>query len=345
MASISIAMGPAFGPYATPVFERCLKLVHGSLMQYQAFQANPALDEPEKAFLVVALDLLSGLVQGMGMQLEPLIGQSQMFELVTACLRHPRAPVRQSAYALVGDLAIGCFPLLRPFTGGVMNELVQQLEPEPRAEMVSASNNAAWSVGEIALRFGRGQSLRPRRTPAHSLTRRTADDAEFRGWVEPLLSRLIPILLHAKAPRSLHENSAVSIGRIGLMHPGLVAPHLAHFAQAWCQALYEIRDNEEKDSAFRGFCTLVQANPAGIRQVRSLTLPFRATDRFAEPAPQSLLWFCNAIVRWNTPSAELNNMFHHLLVGFKTQDPAMWATQVASFPPVIQERLATRYGV
>ena len=59
----------------------------------------------------------------------------------------------------------------------------------------------------------------------------------------------------------------MSIGRIGLMHPGLVAPHLPDFAQKWCEALYEIRDNEEKDSAFRGFCTLVQTNPAGIAKV------------------------------------------------------------------------------
>lgn len=83
----------------------------------------------------------------------------------------------------------------------------------------------------------------------------------------PLISRLIPILLHPKAPRSLHENAAVSIGRIGLMHPALVAPLLPEFAQAWCQAMYEIRDNEEKDSAFRGLCTLVQTNPAGISKV------------------------------------------------------------------------------
>ena len=95
-----------------------------------------------------------------------------------------------------------------------------------------------------------------------------ADDPEFQQWVPGLIARLIPILLHPKAPRSLHENAAVSIGRIGLTHPQLVAPHLHEFAQAWCQALYEIRDNEEKDSAFRGLCTLVQANPAGIAKAR-----------------------------------------------------------------------------
>ncbi len=60
---------------------------------------------------------------------------------------------------------------------------------------------------------------------------------------------------------------------------------------------------------------------------------------------QSLLWFCNAIVRWNQPSPELNNMFQTLLNGFKQHDAAGWAAQVATFPPVIQERLATRYGL
>ncbi|KAJ8076623.1 hypothetical protein PM082_001046 [Marasmius tenuissimus] len=308
LASVTIAMGPSFLPYAGPVFERCAMLIHHSLLQYQAFQQNPDLDEPDKSFLVVALDLLSGLTQGLGMQLAPFINQSNpnLLALLTVCLKHPQASVRQSAYALVGDMAMGCFTILRPHMPGIMAELTLQLDPEPKVDFISASNNAAWSVGEVALRYGR-------------------DDPEFQQWVNPLISRLIPILLHPKAPRSLHENAAVSIGRIGLMHPNLVAPHLPEFAQAWCQALYEIRDNEEKDSAFRGLCTMIQVNPAGIAK--------------------SLLWFCNSIVRWNSPSPELNNMFSTLLHGFKQHDEAGWAAQVAAFPPVIQERLATRYGV
>ncbi|KAF9268451.1 transportin-PC [Marasmius fiardii PR-910] len=308
LASVTIAMGPSFLPYAAPVFERCTAIVHTSLLQYQAFQQNPDLDEPDKSFLVVALDLLSGLTQGLGMQLAPFINQSNpnILSLLTVCLKHPQASVRQSAYALVGDMAMGCFTILRPFMPGIMAELTLQLDPEPKVDFISASNNAAWSVGEVALRYGR-------------------DDPEFQQWVNPLISRLIPILLHPKAPRSLHENAAVSIGRIGLMHPNMVAPHLPEFAQAWCQALYEIRDNEEKDSAFRGLCTMIQVNPAGIAK--------------------SLLWFCNSIVRWNSPSPELNNMFSTLLHGFKQHDEAGWAAQVSAFPPIIQERLATRYGV
>ena len=249
-----------------------MTLVHQSLLNYQAYQQNPELDEPDRSFLVVALDLLSGLTQGLGMALEPYINASNpnLLDLLTICLKHPQAPVRQSAYALVGDLAMHCFPLLRPKMPQIMQELVQQLDPEPKVEFISACNNAAWAVGEIALRYGRGKSGTVVRHPCAQLTFScSSDDPEFQQWVHPLISRLIPILLHPKAPRSLHENAAVSIGRIGLMYPGTVAPLLPDFAQAWCQALYEIRDNDEKDTAFRGMCTLVQANPAGITKVRA----------------------------------------------------------------------------
>ncbi|KAF7293413.1 Importin beta-2 subunit [Mycena indigotica] len=294
LASVTIAIGTAFLPYAQPVFERCNNIIHNALLKYQAYQENPASEEPDNSFLVVALDLLSGLTQGMGMELQPLITASNppLLALLTVCLKHPQAPVRQTAYALVGDMAVGCFVLLRPYMAGIMAELTLQLDPEPKYDFISASNNAAWSVGEVSLRYGR-------------------DDPEFKQWVNPLIVRLIPILLHPKGPRSLHENAAVSIGRIGLTHPDLVTPHLPEFAQAWCQALYKIRDNEEKDSAFRGFCTLVQYNPRG-------------------PSPR-VYFGC----------ATLST----LLQGFKNHDVAAWQARVSMFPQPTQERLAARYGV
>jgi transportin-1 len=127
------------------------------------------------------------------------------------------------------------------------------------------------------------------------------------------------------------------------MHPQMVAPLLPEFAQAWCQALFEIRDNEEKDSAFRGLCTLVQTNPAGIAKVNA-AFPPTTLPRAHYANLQSLLWFCNAIVRWNNPSPELNAMFQQLLAGFKQHDPQGWAAQVSTFPQVIQEMLRVRYN-
>lgn len=55
---MTIAIGVSFLPYTPPVFERCTNIIHTALLKYQAFQQNPELEEPEKSFLVVALDLL-----------------------------------------------------------------------------------------------------------------------------------------------------------------------------------------------------------------------------------------------------------------------------------------------
>ncbi len=40
------------------------------------------------------------------------------------------------------------------------------------------------------------------------------------------------------------------------------------FFQCRCTSLRNIRDNEEKDSAFRGICVMIGVNPGGVVQVR-----------------------------------------------------------------------------
>jgi transportin-1 len=130
----------------------------------------------------------------------------------------------------------------------IMPSVIEQVAPEPDPECVSVCNNAAWAVGEIALQFA-------------------GDSSTLEPFVPVLMSRLVPILLNQKSPKSLTENAAVTIGRLGLVTPALIAPELSTFAQAWCNALWEIKDNEEKDSAFRGFCMMVGANPQGLENV------------------------------------------------------------------------------
>lgn len=151
-------MGHTFLPYTPPVLEKCCRIIHSLLLQYQQFLQNPELDEPDKSCLVVALDLLSGLTRSLGMALEPLMVQSMPNPLIllTNCLKDPQAAVRQSAYGLLANLAIGCFAVLRPYLQRIMAELILQLETELNADTFNASRNAAWSAGEVALRYGRG---------------------------------------------------------------------------------------------------------------------------------------------------------------------------------------------
>ena len=56
-----------------------------------------------------------------------------------------------------------------------------------------------------------------------------------------------------------------------------------------CSSLRSIRDNEEKDSAFRGVCHLISLNPAGV--------------------VNDFVFFCDAIASWNNPKPDLKDMF------------------------------------
>ena len=53
-----------------------------------------------------------------------------------------------------------------------------------------------------------------------------------------------------------------------------------------------IRDNEEKDSAFRGMCHMITVNPGGV--------------------VQDFIFFCDAVASWSTPKPELKEMFHRV---------------------------------
>ncbi|POW17823.1 hypothetical protein PSHT_06262 [Puccinia striiformis] len=325
LSSVVIAIGPAFAPYAPAVFERCVRIVANSLEAYSLCIKHPGeFEPPDKTFLIVALDLLSGLTQGLGTlagefyeanQNQRMGGYSNsataaagggngldpsaqgmnsmsnptnnpnnhaslpsILSLLGTCLNaeFPEPSVRQSAFALVGDTAISCYHLLEPFLPLFMPQIINQIDVDAPITITSVCNNAAWAAGEIAMKAG----------------------DKMAGFIEPLLSRLVPVLNSTRVARSLTENSAVTIGRLSLACPQLIAPHIDQFIRQWCQALAEIKDNDEKDSAFRG----IEINPHGL------------TEGFG--------FWLNAVGRWSRPSTELSLKFKSLLHALK----ALWAT-------------------
>lgn len=138
-----------------------------------------------------------------------------------------------------------------------------------------------------------------------------------------------------------------------------------------CTSLRNIRDNEEKDSAFRGMCQMITVNPGGV-------VP-------------DFIFFCDAVASWATPRADLKYMFQkvshsrtinfflflahsfifsifsfpptdndfslvsnfescsffrQILHGFKNQvGPENWEQFADQFPSQLGERLHTMYGV
>lgn len=57
--------------------------------------------------------------------------------------------------------------------------------------------------------------------------------AHLAPHVQGLAECLVGILLNTTTPKSLLENAAVTIGRLGLIYPEIVAVHLASFGKQW----------------------------------------------------------------------------------------------------------------
>jgi transportin-1 len=65
-----------------------------------------------------------------------------------------------------------------------------------------------------------------------------------------------------------------------------------------CTSLRNIRDNEEKDSSFRGVCSMININPNGV--------------------VRDFIFFCDAVASWVNPKADLKEMFSKVIFVIET---------------------------
>ncbi|KAK4746628.1 hypothetical protein SAY87_025665 [Trapa incisa] len=297
--SIALALGSGFSQFAEPVFERCIRIIQ---IQQQA-KVDPAAVgvQYDKEFVVCSLDLLSGLIEGLGSNIESLVSKSRLGDLLIQCCMDDQSDVRQSSFALVGDLARACPAHLHPRVAEYLNIAAKQLESPKLKESVLVANNACWAIGEIAVKVRQ----------------------EVSPVVMTVVSCLVPILQHAEElNKSLVENSAITLGRLSWACPELISPHMEHFMQPWCAALAMIRDDIEKEDAFRGLCALIKANPSG--------------------ALSSLVSMCNAIASWNEiRSEELQNELCQVLHGYKQMlRNGAWDQCMSALDPPVKDKLS-----
>jgi len=124
--SVAQALGVGFQQFAQPVFVRCMGLMEATLQA----EAAGGGDDVDKEFVVCSLDLISGMTEGMSSSIEGLIHGSTLPAVLYKCMCDPQPEVRQSAYALVGDLAKNCVNQLRPALAQYLPVLTEALEPQ-----------------------------------------------------------------------------------------------------------------------------------------------------------------------------------------------------------------------
>lgn len=90
MTDIATSLGSGFLPFTEPVFTRCVMLISTTLQSTIQNDEFDEFDDLDDEFIVIPLDLLSGVVQGLGEKVEPFIKQSTILPLLAVCAHYVR---------------------------------------------------------------------------------------------------------------------------------------------------------------------------------------------------------------------------------------------------------------
>lgn len=315
IASVAVAMGEAFAPYAVPVFQRAVKILGHTVEMNQLMHTDPLIEAPEKAFMVTALDLISGLMQGFQSHSHELLSHDAHFmPLVLTCLEDHDDDVRQLAYALLGDLTMYTFS---SFVQPHLARIIQCVGNEVHNCSYStypAANNAVWCLGEIALQVNAG---------------------DLEPYLANLVALLVP-LLNSDAELMLLQNAAICLGRLGLAIAAgnmVLACRLPEVIFSWCSQMNYVFEDNEKDSAFLGMARTISLNPdEGMGQVST------------SQGRKNLASFFTCIARYESPSEDLKSLFFLLVSSYKALLGSAWGEVLALVNDLDRGCLCNLYG-
>lgn len=303
MASIAATLRELFAPFAIPVYERAMNILSNCIQLDQQCHTDPSIEAPEKDFMVTSLDLIDGLIQGFEHHSVDLIQQQQqagnLMELLILCFEDYNADVRQSAYALLGDLAIFVLdPIVKPYLHSIFLSIGNEINNRTYSTY-PVCNNAIWALGEIVMRV---------------------PFAEVEGYVKNLVDLVIPVLNSTDLQSTVLENAAICLGRVGLNGGAeAIAPRLSEFIVTWCSHFMYLIDNSEKETGFKGMLNIISANPdQGFGGLST-----------NQQGKKNLAILLTCIANYAEPTQELQHLFADLIQNYKALlGDDVWMNQV-----------------
>ena len=137
---------------------------------------------------------------------------------------------------------------------------------------------------------------------------------------------LCQIITIPNMQKTLIENTAITIGRLGLLCPKQCSEFIAAFIVNWCNSLKEIRDNDEKYTAFLGLVNMLNYNSKILND------------------QNIFVHLCVAITSWNQPPDDLYGSFRFILHGVvESMGQEGWRNLRDIYLPVISRNRLFHY--
>lgn len=312
LSAIALASGKDFQPYAKVIFPQCLKLIQTNLRALKALRKDERKSKclDEKVYqkfegsesIVCCVELIGAIYRGGGNLASSLVDPNMLMFTIFDCITDEEPQIRQCALAFLGDITCA--------SPRVVAQHFQQIGPiaaknlDPR--FPSICSNAAWAIGEAAVRIG-ARTLAPH--------------------VDVIMQKLIPIMLNPHLHPNLLHNCAITVSRLGLVCPDDVCIHLEHFAGAWCQNLVGINQPREAEMAYRGLCKVVSKKPQAML------------------SGNVFMSLCDTIAAFKNPSMELHRKMRNLLHSFKAMLHNRWHELYHFCNPELRYHLGNVYDL
>jgi len=239
LSALAQNLGVSMLPIVPRLVQRCVRLILDGAARALMWQQNPnEFEKPDREVMAGSIDLLSGIVEGLGERVKEVLAQQNFLVVLPEALKDTALQVKQSAFALMGDCAKNCIDYLVPFLPDLLplcaKSLLENTSP-------TVSNNASWAIGEVCVKVG----------------------PDFMGpYLEKIVQPLV-LVLQRQPPgqQLLVQNVCITLGRLGLVCGHMMGKDFSDFARTWCVVMRNTRLDTEKINAFQGLCNMIKANP------------------------------------------------------------------------------------
>ena len=233
LSSVLSVIGLDAQQYVLNIYHRCLRIASGVLKthiqhtedQIKTNDFSGEDDLPSKDFAICSLDVISSLCEGLDHMFGTLVNDTSsasagtggttkdaLFELMFAAICDNLPEMRQSGFSLSGEICKHAFvALLDP---ALASRLLQFATINLDTDYPLVCNNAAWTIGELAMQSG-GEFLQP--------------------FIPRLMNSLITALQTAHLEDNIKVNVAVTIGRLAMVDTLEVAELADEYFADWCR--------------------------------------------------------------------------------------------------------------
>lgn len=226
LTSLLAVIGLEAKDYIPMVYQRCLRLLQKSL--HPSLRANQDDNEEDDNgmlhidYAICALDVISALSEGLGSSFYSLIASTHthLIQYMFWAMNYAHFPeLKQSAFSLSGEICkvTGADDQKSQlFNADLIHQLLTICIMNMDVHYPLVCNNAAWTVGELVMRFDQ-------------------DPKYLRPHTAKLIAVLTEALQSTEVQDHLKVNMAVTIGRVGRICAIEVAEVADEFFGDWCR--------------------------------------------------------------------------------------------------------------